>query len=632
MTPLPPTRERPITMFHPSAMVDGGAGFSSGKPPRSKARRIFRIFLWIFTVGMAVGIGALASTAFIAKREIDRLLTPKSAEVRAAQKQLEPPLPGKPANILVLGSDYRTGSATEDRRSDTLMVVRLDPDAGTISLLSFPRDLYVPIPGHGNAKINDAYSLGGPKLSVQTVKELTGIDINYIVNVDFKGFRGIVDTLGGVYVDVDRKYFNDNSGGENYAAIDIESGYQLLRGRDALAFARFRHTDSDFHRIARQQMMLTELKKQVGGSDVVRNLPGLLRVLYDNTDMAAGGGGKISSRTAIDYLRLGLKLNSRSVYQIEVEGEIGTAGEASIVVADEARIKEAVDAFVHPDPDAQEASISNITGERVKNKGRTGIPPRQVTVEVRNGNTVEGAAGQVAYELRTLKYPVTLQEGEAGNADRSDYEKTTIYYKVPADKPAAVQVSKNFEMAEVEVAPAALSLTTRVLVVVGADGGEVRSGEDTADLNRVPEKAPPKVAVDPEYGLDDFQAIKGQIPFPLLYPTVRELNSTYDEVRAYKVPKGKTVYDAYRMVAKTGGMDYWGLQGTNWPDPPIIEDPAREVTRKGRTYMLYFNGTRLHMVAWRQGGAVYWVSNSVLNKLSNETMMAIAEGVRRVPN
>ncbi len=88
------------------------------------------------------------------------------------------------------------------------------------------------MPGHGTRKINEAYHLGGPKLVIETVRELLGIDINHVINVNFGGFRRAIDRLGCVYIDVDRRYFNDNTGpGPNYATIDLKPGYQKLCGR-----------------------------------------------------------------------------------------------------------------------------------------------------------------------------------------------------------------------------------------------------------------------------------------------------------------------------------------------------------------------------------------------------------------
>ena len=148
-----------------------------------------------------------------------------------------------------------------------MMLVRLDPNLSVTPVLSIPRDLKVSIPGHGTDKINAAYSLGGAKLSIQTIQDATGIEINHVINTDFKGFIQAVDKIGCVYTDVDRRYFNDNTGAyvrDAYATINIRAGYQKLCGPKALDYVRFRHLDSDIIRGARQQSFLRQAKQQVG--------------------------------------------------------------------------------------------------------------------------------------------------------------------------------------------------------------------------------------------------------------------------------------------------------------------------------------------------------------------------------
>ena len=103
--------------------------------------------------------------------------------------------------------------------------------------MSIPRDLKVEIPGYGTEKFNAAYTYGGPKLTLQVVKELTGLPINHVVNVDFLGFVRAVDAIGCVYTDVDRRYYHSNVGvpaSEQYSEINIQPGYQLLCGKKAL--------------------------------------------------------------------------------------------------------------------------------------------------------------------------------------------------------------------------------------------------------------------------------------------------------------------------------------------------------------------------------------------------------------
>ena len=137
--------------------------------------------------------------------------------------------------------------------------------------MSIPRDLKVEIPGVGTDKFNAAYTYGGPKLTLQVVKELTGLPINHVVNVDFLGFVRAVDAIGCVYVDVDRRYYHSNEGlppSEQYAEINIQPGYQLLCGKKALQYVRYRHTDTDIVRSARQQDFISDARQRVPIDDL----------------------------------------------------------------------------------------------------------------------------------------------------------------------------------------------------------------------------------------------------------------------------------------------------------------------------------------------------------------------------
>jgi polyisoprenyl-teichoic acid--peptidoglycan teichoic acid transferase len=186
---------------------------------------------------------------------------------------------GDPRTFLILGSDARYADRRNGikPRSDTILLVRADPHSKRIAVMSIPRDLKVKIPGYGTDKINAAYEVGGPRKTVETIKRLfqsaTGQDfpINNVINVNFGGFRRAVNYIGGVYVDVDRRYYNDNSTagpGQGYATINIQPGYQKLKGQDALDYVRYRHGDNDFFRAARQQDFL----RQISHQDNVRQL------------------------------------------------------------------------------------------------------------------------------------------------------------------------------------------------------------------------------------------------------------------------------------------------------------------------------------------------------------------------
>ncbi len=205
----------------------------------------------------------------------------KSATATPAPAAAMPVALRYPFNILLIGVDSRDLDA-EGVRSDTLIVVHVDPREHWASMLSIPRDSFVTIPHLGSQKINAAYSYGylnaeelyaqdsdpkaaGGALAAETIEEFLGLKIDYIAQVDFIGFEKIIDTLGGVTVDVTRPLLDPEYPTANfgYERIFIPAGLQVLDGRTALRYARSRHMASDFDRSTRQQRVLRALLKQL---------------------------------------------------------------------------------------------------------------------------------------------------------------------------------------------------------------------------------------------------------------------------------------------------------------------------------------------------------------------------------
>ena len=143
----------------------------------------------------------------------------QGATVAKARTVLAHPLPDMPMTVLLLGTDA-------SHNSDCQILMRLDPQAKTISMLSLPRDLYTEISGVGFGKLNAAYASGGVKLAVQTYSDVTGLPIDHFIRVDFDGFWRMVDLFHGVYLAVDHRYYNPPHSG--YKSIDLQPGYQLL--------------------------------------------------------------------------------------------------------------------------------------------------------------------------------------------------------------------------------------------------------------------------------------------------------------------------------------------------------------------------------------------------------------------
>ncbi|MEO6496551.1 MAG: LCP family protein [Solirubrobacteraceae bacterium] len=256
---------------------------------------------------------------------------------------------GEPQTILLLGSDQRYVDRNDKdaARSDTILLVRLDPSKEATAVLSIPRDLMVDIPGYGRAKINEAYSLGGPRKTVETVRALLDFPINHVVNVNFGGFRDAVDRLGCVYADVDRRYFNDNNppveSVTNYATIDIAPGYQKLCGSDALDYVRFRHLDTDFVRAARQQEFLRQAKAQFGLGKLFDSRKQLLRIFarYTQTDIR-------STPAILRLLKLAFESASNPIRQVRFRGDIAGDEALSFVEVTEENLRRTRTEFLDP--------------------------------------------------------------------------------------------------------------------------------------------------------------------------------------------------------------------------------------------------------------------------------------------
>ncbi len=176
------------------------------------------------------------------------------------------PALSKGYDYVLVGSDSREGLTTEQqnqlntgsvkdaegKRTDSIILVHVPAGDGKPALISLPRDSYLPIPGHGRNKINAAYSLGGPKLLVETIEQVTDVRIDGYVEIGFGGFASVVDSLGGVDICV-AKAMNDPMAG-----INLKAGCQTLNGPNALGYVRSRHTDptQDFARVQRQREFL----------------------------------------------------------------------------------------------------------------------------------------------------------------------------------------------------------------------------------------------------------------------------------------------------------------------------------------------------------------------------------------
>ncbi|UBF24521.1 LCP family protein [Kovacikia minuta CCNUW1] len=232
----------------------------------------------------------------------------------------------RPVNILVMGIDRVPGAAQNsksifDGRSDTMLLVRLDPQDDSVKLLSIPRDTQVDIPGIGVVKINDANVEGGPKLAATTVSNtLNGVQIDRYVRVSTEAFRELVDLLGGVEVYVPKPMsYTDQT---QKLKINLSPGLQTLNGDQAEQFARFRHDDyGDIGRVQRQQMLMKALLKQLTNPMVIPRLPGLISSMQKYIDT------NLSTEELLALVGAGRKLSQGNFKMVMLPGRFSAPGE-----------------------------------------------------------------------------------------------------------------------------------------------------------------------------------------------------------------------------------------------------------------------------------------------------------------
>jgi hypothetical protein len=350
-----------------------------------------------------------------------------------------------------------------------------------------------------------------------------GLHVNHIIDVNFGGFRALVDAMGCVYVDVDHRYYN-NTAVTNYSSIDIQPGYERLCGADALAFVRFRHTDTDIVRSARQQNFLRWVKDEFGASYLVSNRDRLIAIFGSHTQTDAD---LHSVDGLINLFNLVAFSAGHTVKQIPFPAILQPCdpkGKAPCyVTGDPGAEQHAFQQFMTP--------ILQQPGGGTGPGGRPGGRPGGAVA----GLTADPAAGQAqAAALHNVGMP--------------------IYYPR--------------------------------LLAEGASYCSATAGNCATE-----------------------------IPSPESYP------------RAYQIrdPDGN-MHPAYRMTVELNPSlgQYYGVQGTAWPDPPILKGKSQTRTVGGKSLSEYFNGKKLSLVAWRTSGGVYWISNTLTDDLSNHQMLAIA--------
>jgi LCP family protein required for cell wall assembly len=448
---------------------------------------------------------------------------------------------GGPQTYLILGSDRRAKSQDAlDRmdppHSDTILLVRFDPGQGQTSVLSIPRDLLVNITSrkgeyYPQEKINAAYTygakLGGTKGSMELAAETIEHEVfpglgklNGIIDVNFAGFIGVVDSLGCVYVNVDHRYLHINGeGGELYSEINLQPGYQKLCYNNALSYVRYRHGDSDFVRVARQQDFLRNLREQVSPSNVL----GQLNHVADAVGKAIVTAGLSSSASQLIEL-------------------------AKLVAFSQ------------------------------------GKPLRQVKFRALSTNDM----------IKGGSYVTSTPALEQATLNDFLHGDEKVAPPKPTPKPAHGHAKRAHHASS--ATPASLGLVA-----------------------------------SPSSGEEELAKTSIGLPFRVLYPSLQtSLGELQAPVRSYELrDQVNRLHHAYVIVWQQNTLGgYYDFEGSDWKKPPLISHPS-ETRQIGNTeYMIFADGSHIHTVAWRRGEVLYWLTNTLLEDLSNEQMLAVARSAR----
>jgi polyisoprenyl-teichoic acid--peptidoglycan teichoic acid transferase len=374
-----------------------------------------------------------------------------------------------------------------------------------------------------------------------------GLKINHVVDVGFGGFEKMINAIGCVYTDVDHRYYN-NTAVTDYSSIDLQPGYQKLCGADALSFVRFRHTDSDIVRNARQQDFIRWAKAQFSQDQILNERGTLLRIF-----------GK----------------NATTDHNLHT-----------------------TDGLI---------------------------------------NLFDLVAFSAVRTIKQIPFPAVTLPCYSGPATRQAAAAQTPCY-VAAASGAEHDVFHQF-MTPTKSAAAPGSSPAGAASAGHAGGpGKPRSG---GGANA------PGLTSDASDGVAQAKAL-GPLGLPIYYPKLIQSSSRYCSSSTYvcpletaspgSYPRAYLLHDrhgvahyAYRMtlVMNPALGQYYGVQGTSWQDPPILASPSGTKFVNGKQLLLYTNGSKLSLVAWKTPRGVYWISNTLTDDLTNRQLVAIAASLTR---
>ncbi len=459
-------------------------------PPRRK-RPLGRTL----AIGGAVGILAISGVGYAAASEVASQVS-HTQVYSLIGHQVED---DGGTNLLLVGSDDRTGLSKKQRKAlhvgqdeygkhtDSMMIVHI-ADNGSVGVVSIPRDSYVEIPDFTTAngtnipaskqKINAAYSLGGPALTVKTVEKATGVHIDHYAEINFAGFVNMVNGLGGVPVCTKVPIDDEKSN------LHLKAGTTTLNGKQALAYVRARYFDpsADLGRMKRQQTFLGSVFKRAMSPAVALNPVRLMSFLnasassvttdenFSKSDMLGLiAKARVTSPSAISFMT------------VPLSGDENVPGAGDVVIWDDAQAQELFAKLKTGDPLVGPSS-------KTKSKPTVEIDPSQISVQVFNGTNTAGLGTKVSKALTAQGYNVV---GQAQDAKSHDHTTTVIQYD-PAYDTSLKTLQAAFPNAQA-VPVQGLGHTFRL--VVGTDYTSVTAVK-TANSSSDADSDKPKTAAD----------------------------------------------------------------------------------------------------------------------------------------
>lgn len=436
-----------------------------------KRHSVFRIALAIVLVLIVGGTGAALAYYGVLSGNLHAGI---DKDLRAALVHTD--LANEPFYVLLMGTDGSSERAASEEyagdrfRSDSIMLARIDPIEKKVTLVSIHRDTLVDMGEYGQNKLNAAHAIGGAALAVETVSAFAGVPISHYAEINFDGFREIVDSLGGVEVEVPMEIDDEDAGGH------LDAGFQMLNGEQALILCRSRHAYDEFgggdsYRAANQRLVLCAIAKKVLSADVA-TMAGTIQAFsqYVTTDLEItdiiGIAQIMQGLDPLTDIYSGMEPTTPS-YINGVWYEINNTDEWKIMMdrVDQGLPPTEAD-IVHEESGTILAStgsgyLSNENGD-LSGGGTSNL--RFGTVALRNGNGITGACAEASERIKPLGYTL-----DSDNADSFNYEQTLVIYEKGGKAERAQEIVDALGVGKAMVNDGSYVFYADFLVVLGAD-------------------------------------------------------------------------------------------------------------------------------------------------------------------